>query len=316
MEQKRIAELIKKWNLGKASPEEQQELENFWEWASQDDTLLNSFSENEKEKIRMTMLVKIKSSINKEVQKNSRTRILEQISWPMRIAATLLIGVVAFWLLYNPIDFNEVHTAYSQHRSITLPDGSCVFLNGNSSVRFKEAWSAEENREVWIEGEGFFDVTHTQNNQKFIVHTNSKVDVQVLGTRFNVKLRRGKTEVMLEQGKVQLNIDQQGVQDTISLKPGDLVTLENLILTKSPVNAVKYASWKERKLYFDETPLFEVAKILEDSYGYHVEFKNKSLKNRKLSGELQSGKGEDILIALRESLQIQIIKEGKKVVFN
>lgn len=69
-------------------------------------------------------------------------------------------------------------------------------------------------------------------------------------------------------------------------------------------------------MYFDQTPLLEVAKFLEDTHGYKVEFKNKALQNRKLSGELQSGKAEDILIALRESLQIQITKDGNKLVFN
>lgn len=313
MEQQRIAYLIKKWSSGQASPEEQKELENFWEWASQDDTLLNSLPEMEKEKIRIAMLTKIRSSISN--QKDKKTRLLGQISWPVRIAATLLIGALAFWLAYNPIDVKEVRTAYGQQRIIKLPDGSSVTLNSNSSVRYNELWTAEENREVWVEGEGFFDVMHTENHQKFIVHTASKVDVHVLGTRFNVKLRRGKTEVMLEQGKVQMKIDKSGVSDTITLTPGDLVKLENLVFTKSTVNPKRYSSWKEKKLYFDQTPLFEVVKILEDNHGYQVEFKDKSLKNRKLSGELQSGKVEDILIALRESLQIKITKDGNKLLF-
>jgi transmembrane sensor len=315
MEQKRIAHLIQKWNSKEISPQEQKELEDFWVWANNDDTLLNSFSEIERENVRVAMLANIKATINNQTYRESRTSFLGNFSWPLRIAATLTIGVLAFWLLYNPIEINEVRTAYGQQRTIALPDGSSVILNGNSSVRYNQLWDDKENREVWIEGEGFFDVTQTRNHQKFIVHTVNKVDVQVLGTRFNVKRRRDKIEVMLEQGKVQMNISQPGIPDTITLKPGDLVTLEKKSIVKSLVNPSKYSSWKEKKLYFDQTPLFEVAKIIEDTHGFKVEFKNKSLRNRKLSGEIQSGKVDDILLALRESLQIQITKEGNKLLF-
>jgi transmembrane sensor len=314
MEQKRLVFLIKKWNSGEISSEERKELENFWEWASNDETLFNTIPAIEKERIRVEMKAQILSSI--EQHQGKRTNFLRQISWPMSIAATLLIGALAFWIFYNPIQFKEVRADYSQQNDVMLPDGSSVILNGNSSVRYKESWSADEDREIWINGEGFFDVKHTQRDQKFIVHVSNTVNVQVLGTRFNVKIRRGKTEVMLEHGKVQMNMKQAGMPDTITLKPNQLVTLENQILTKSQVNPARYSSWKTKKMYFDQTPLLEVAKFLEDTHGYKVEFKNKSLQNRKLSGELQSGKAEDILIALRESLQIEIIKDGNKLVFN
>lgn len=160
----------------------------------------------------------------------------------MRIAATLLIGALAFWIFYNPIPFKEVRADFSQQNHVILPDGSSVILNGNSSVRFKESSSTDEDREVWINGEGFFDVKHTLQDQKFIVHVSDAINVQVLGTRFNVKIRRGKTEVMLEEGKVQMNLNQAGIPDTVTLKPNQLVTIEKQILTKTQVNSARYSS--------------------------------------------------------------------------
>lgn len=313
MEQKKIAQLIEKHHSGQLSPAERKELEDFWEWASKDDTLFNAIPEMERERLKLAMKNKIFSSI--ERRQDKRSGFLLQTSWPMRIAATLLIGALTFWIFYNPVQFKEVYADYGQQSNIALPDGSTVILNGNSSVRYKESWDADENREVWISGEGFFDVKHTPGHQKFIVHISNTINVQVLGTRFNVKNRRGKAEVMLEEGKVQMNMKQPGISDTITLKPGHLVTLENQVFARSVVNSSRYSSWKEKKLYFDQTPLFEVAKILEDTHGYQVEFKDESLKNRKLSGELQSGKVEDILIALQETLQIQITKDGNKLLF-
>ncbi len=314
MEQKKIARLLEKYHEGQLSLAERKELEDFWGWASKDDTLFNAIPEMERERLRLAMKTNIFSSI--ERRQDKRSGFLLQTSWPMRMAATLLIGALAFWIFYNPVRFKEVYADYGQQNNIALPDGSTVILNGNSSVRYKESWDEDEHREVWIHGEGFFDVKHTQEHQKFIVHVSNTINVQVLGTRFNVKSRRGKTEVMLEEGKVQMNMKQPGIPDTITLKPGQLVTLENQIFARSTVQASRYSSWKEKKLYFDQTPLLEVAKILEDTHGYQVEFKNESLKSRKLSGELQSGKVEDILVALRETLQIQITKDGNKLLFN
>jgi transmembrane sensor len=314
MEQKRIAYLIKKRNSEDISSKERKELDDFSEWASKDDSAFNLIPEIEKEEIRTRMKTQVLSSI--ERHKSKQINLFQKISWSVRIAATLLVGALAFWVFYNPAEYKEVRADYGQQSNLTLPDGSSVTLNSNSSIRYKTSWGADEDREIWINGEAFFDVKHTRNHQKFIVHVTNTANVQVLGTRFNVKLRRGKTEVMLEQGKVQMNIQQQGVSDTITLKPNQLVTLEKQVLTKTQVNPTRYSSWKMKKIYFDETPLLEVAKFLEDTHGYKVEFKNKALQKRKLSGELQSGKIEDILIALRETLQIQITKDGNKLLFN
>lgn len=303
--------LINKLRSGQASPEEKKELDDYWNWTQQDKTLFDALPDSEKESIRQSMLRLIRQRIAHEPLR--RRRALPTISWPLRVAAALLMAVVAFAALYDRGDPVDIQTAYGQQQVVTLPDGTEVMLNGNSALRYDAGWDASDDREVWIRGEAFFDVTHTENHQKFIVHTEHDVDVQVLGTRFNVKVRRGNTEVMLEEGKVRLGMMTPGNRDTVTMRPGDLFTLHDAEILKRRVDPQRYAAWKENKLYFDETPLHEVARILEDTYGFEVVFGRRSLTNRKLSGEIQSARGEEILAAIRESLNIKVKEDGNRI---
>lgn len=311
MNPQRITHLVQRLRTGKVTSEEERELEKYWEWAQEDRTLFEAISTEERELIRTAMLRNIQQRIGK------KQRVIALDIWPLRIAAALVIGAILYVLLPKPgANQTQFQTAFGERKDITLPDGSHVQLNGNSSVRYASGWNEDDDREIWISGEGFFDVTHTANHQPFIVHTGEAVDVRVLGTRFNVKVRREKTEVMLEEGRVRLQMSSDAENDTLTMKPGDLVTLMKDERRKETVVASRYASWKDNKLYFSETPLSEVAKILEDTYGFKVEFKNRSLSDRKLSGEIQAGKGEDILTAIRESLDIKITADGHRVMFH
>lgn len=313
MNQDRIAELAEKLRNGNATQQEIEELEKYWDWAQKDNTLFESMTLDEREAVRSTMFENISNQIA-TARGKQRSLILQP--WTLRIAAAVAIAVISF-VLWNPSTHQvQLATQYGEQKNIVLPDGSSVKLNGNSSLKYADEWNEETPREIWIKGEAFFDVVHTQNDQKFIVHTEDALDVQVLGTRFNVKARSEKTEVMLEEGRVRLSVDVNGGTDTLTMKPGELVVKAKQQVVKSKVNAAEYSSWKDNKLFFSETPLLEVARILEDTYGFEVEFKHKSLNERKLSGEIRSARGEDILTAIRESLDIKITEDGRKIVFH
>jgi transmembrane sensor len=110
------------------------------------------------------------------------------------VALLLLTGTVYLFVQrYN----QEVRytTGYGNTQKVTLPDGSVVTLNANSTLSFHPRWSSQQPREVWLQGEAFFCVEEKPGggNAKFRVHT-SYLNVEVLGTQFNVKERRGNTQ--------------------------------------------------------------------------------------------------------------------------
>lgn len=316
MKKDRISYLIHRIRSQDATSDEKAELERFWQWAQHDDTLFNSLTDDEREIIRTEMLAKIRVRIAQKSAAGER-RFLSSINgFSLKIAATIsivmLVSVVLYWL--NRGETLTVSSEYGQLVEVVLPDNSRVTLNGNSDIAYAAKWGDHDVREIWLSGEAFFDVTHTKSDQKFIVHTEEGMDVEVLGTRFNVKIRRKQAQIMLEQGKVRLN-GESAPSDTMTLKPGELATFVSGVLIKERVDPGRYSSWKEHRLYFDETPLSEVAKILEDSYGYKVSFRDEALAKRKLSGQIYSRKGSHILSAIEESLGVDVSIKGNRIIF-
>jgi ferric-dicitrate binding protein FerR (iron transport regulator) len=234
-----------------------------------------------------------------------------------KIAATLLLLVAAsVWLYTSANGEVEIRTRFGEQLAVTLPDQSKVTLNGNSILRYAANWDENSPRQVWIEGEGFFDVTHTSNHQKFIVHGVSQLDVEVLGTKFNIKTREFASEVMLAEGKVKLQVGDVDTTRTLFLKPGELATVRNKKMSSQNVNQKQYTSWVKNKLFFDRTPLRDLSTLLKDTYGVTVVFADPSLEKRELSGEIWASSIEEILYAVGETLDLRVEKDGMFVMIS
>ena len=318
MDKVRIAYLIQKSRSHQATQQETDELEALWLLAQSDQTLLNNLSEEERESIRVAMLHNIKQKIFSEKSREMTVRHNSPaLSWALRVAAsvTVIAAITFLWLQNRQQHQNEFRTAYGEQMTVRLPDHSLVVINGNSSLRYNRGWD-DANREVWIHGEGFFEVTHTEDNQEFVVHTEGGMDVQVLGTKFNVKVRRGKAEVLLQEGKVRVDVADDDAGTSMMLQPGELVVLENQQFQKTAVKAEEYVSWKENRLFFEQTSLRDIAILLEDTYGMNVIFQDSNLAGRRLSGEISVDNASDIVEAIKESLDIGITHDGNTIVIH
>jgi transmembrane sensor len=318
MDRNRIAHLIQKFRLRAATQEEIDELEAFWYLAQTDETLFHRLSDEEKEQIRAAMFENIRDRIGVLSAVGRSREAMVPVSRPwLRVAASIamIVAISIFWGQYNKED-RTIRTAYGQQKIIQLPDQSIVVINGNTTLQYAAEWGEGMDREVWMDGEAFFEVVHAENDEKFIVHTDNGMDVQVLGTKFNVKSRRGKTEVMLQEGKVRLDVESTEQMASMTLQPGELATLQDSHLSKERIRAAEYSSWKDHKLIFDQTSLREVARILEDTYGMEVVFEDEKLADRKLSGEISSDDVTDILNAIRETFDISVRHDGNKITFH
>ncbi len=236
-------------------------------------------------------------------------------------SGVLLAGVLVL-LLWN----NDATVAYATHfgetRSLTLPDGSKVILNANSTIRFAENWTQQNPREVWLEGEAFFEVekvfaSNTDLPVKFVVHT-SPMDVEVLGTEFNVNNRREETKVVLKSGKVKLNVKNGEKVEEIFMRPGEMVAFNEMskALTKKMVNPDIHASWKDHQLIFEEVSLGEIARMLEDGYGVTVNFEDSQLAQEQFTGLVPSNDIDVLLEAFTKLYGIQITKKQQIITFH
>lgn len=231
--------------------------------------------------------------------------------WYAMAAALLLFTVGGLGIQFLNSDQKPLETVYKteygQVMKIRLPDQSEVTLNGNSSIRIKETWSDQQPREVWLDGEGFFSVKHTVNHQKFIVYANENVGVEVLGTEFSVSDWKEKTRVVLNSGKIQLHLKENQLEQQIEMKPGDLAEFDNtkVELVRLKVNPEVYSSWRNQSLVFDNTPLSEVSKRIEETYGIDVTM-DSVLYSKRLTGKVSIENLDVLLEAMANGFQLKI----------
>jgi ferric-dicitrate binding protein FerR (iron transport regulator) len=262
-------------------------------------------------------------------------RIGQRVAAGWRVAAVLVALVLATAVLYallhrtpQPLDYV---TQYGEKREVTLPDGSKVVLSANSHLRISPGWAGGHqdasrperagDREVWLDGMAYFKVTHLSRSRhrdlpvKFIVHA-GKVNVEVIGTEFNVSNRREKVQVLLNSGKVQLRIQDQQPR-RLAMQPGELfeMTKQTNRVQQRKVDTRPYTVWQEGELRLDHTTMTEIAKIIEEAYGYPVVIETESLKTREVTGVIQNRDLNFLLQTLSTILSIEATKVDGKVVF-
>jgi len=169
-----------------------------------------------------------------------------------RIAAAVLALVVAgLGVLYQHQPHHEVKqyiTRQGQHRKVQLPDGSRVYMKGNSQLTYSVNWDETRERRVELQGEAYFQVREKQyegNKTKFIVAAN-EVSIEVVGTEFMVRSRSSKTHVALNSGKIKLQVPQNS--NPLNMNPGDVVeyNASNRKLVSRKKKPRDEASWMNR----------------------------------------------------------------------
>jgi ferric-dicitrate binding protein FerR (iron transport regulator) len=192
-------------------------------------------------------------------------------------------------------------------------------------MRLPENWTNQGDRQVWLEGEAYFEVTKKPaTHQKFVVHT-PQVDVQVLGTRFNVNTRRSQSVVSLEEGKIQLVLNgeiKQVLEKKIIphaiLAPGETAIISPMKDTVINENkeVVYHSGWLRNEFHFDHTPLREVATMIDDIYGYKMQYADSSLLDIDISGDLRAGNIREFVSVLEIALHYKLTITDKTILVN
>ncbi|WP_019987270.1 FecR family protein [Rudanella lutea] len=234
--------------------------------------------------------------------------------WFMAASIIVLLGLTAFFLR-DRLQYQTYRTVYGETRALTLSDGSRVRLNPNSQLRVPRWGFGQRTREVWLTGEADFSVTHTLDNSRFVVKTNKNVEVVVLGTEFTVFARNRGARVALTKGQIQLQYRDGGQARELLMKPGQLATFEpgrHMALTAvKPTSPLPLSAGN--RFVFDETPLREVAFMLEERYGLQVQISSPELADRVLVGSIQAGDPDQLLQFISELLDINVIRQENRV---
>jgi ferric-dicitrate binding protein FerR (iron transport regulator) len=233
-----------------------------------------------------------------------------------RAIAVVFICIVSasLFLIWLGASDQTIKTAFAENKEIILPDGSKVVLNSNSSLKYSKEWDDNQDRKVWLEGEGYFSVVKgITNGQKFEVIAKG-LSVIVTGTSFNVSSRKDKVEVFLEEGKISL-VTEANKNIIKQLKPGDFVRYHaksnEMKISQNQEEIKHVSSWKDGNILFQGSSLMEILEKFNEIYGVEFEVEDKKVLNRKITVGIP-GEQLDVAITILENvLGMEIIKNGE-----
>jgi ferric-dicitrate binding protein FerR (iron transport regulator) len=180
-----------------------------------------------------------------------------------------------------PIAYNTISTPRGGEYQLVLPDGTRVWLNAASSLRFPTAFASSE-RAVELEGEGYFEVAKRKNQPFKVVANNTTVEV--LGTHFNLKAYKneGSSQTSLLEGSVKVG---NGTTKTI-IKPGEQAVVgASATIETLQADMEQVVAWKEGYFQFNEEDFTSVVAQLERWYDVDFNYPA-SLANKKFAGAI------------------------------
>lgn len=232
----------------------------------------------------------------------------------LRIAASILLVSTLGWLGYSYFEnksADKLIEIYASNTTLndTLPDGTTVTLNKNSSLSYASKFKGKT-RPVTLKGEAFFNVA-PDKTKPFIIKIND-VTVQVVGTSFNVKNKNGKTTVDVETGIVKVSKN----KDQVELRHGEKVVIadQNSELLKSTSKGRLYNYYRNKELVCDETPLQELVEALSEIYNVNIVIKNASLKEKPLTTVFKDQSLDQVLEVIQETFRIEIEHKDNQIV--
>ena len=218
----------------------------------------------------------------------------------------------------NKLVYNYITVPRGGQFSVKLSDGTQVWLNSDSQLKFPVAFSDGDTRVVeLIYGEAYFDVSPSvnHNGSKFKVK-NQNQEIEVLGTEFNLRAFKDEKYVFttLVEGEIVLD---NGVSKQ-KLSPNDQSTLdkESNNMNISKVDVSYEVSWKYGAFSFKDKPLTEIVKIISRWYDIDIVILNKEIENKTFRGVLRKDQNLEALLTLIKNLSVinYYEKNGKQII--
>jgi len=295
MNHERLDELIDKYAFGTISPEELQELLDWYRSAEIGTVEWPAEKLEEKDHLQQRMLMRLQAQIRAVPETSEaparpvvpvvptrpmalpRGRILRLRAW--QVAASLAILFSSIWIARQYLGLTgspawvAVRNPTGKIQAIRLPDSSEVWLNAASAIRYSPDLGKghDASREVYLEGEGYFDVTEDPAHA-FVVHAGS-LTTTVLGTRFDVKSFSGEklASISVITGKVRVG-DSARVLDVLTAARQLQVDTRTGNSTTVTIDTGQVLGWRQGRLQFSGQTMEEITESLARWYNIHFVF--------------------------------------------
>ena len=257
-------------------------------------------------------LKSVKSRINVDKQSKSK---YHQLWLFAKVAAmvVLFLGIYAVieqsGFFTNEIQYVVIETN-NVKKEIRLPDGSIVFLNGNSKLEYPKKFNGST-RTLKFEGEAYFEVK-PDKSKPFIIET-INASTQVLGTAFNLRAITGEgfENIVVTEGRVQFT-PRFNEEESVKLAIGEKATidLEHANIVKEVNLDKNFLAWKTGVLIFENTPLIQAVVTLSQHYKTEFKIDNKNLSKLTINAEYDNFSIEELAEVLKLTLNVQIEKQN------
>ncbi|MFV0590205.1 MAG: FecR family protein [Draconibacterium sp.] len=209
--------------------------------------------------------------------------------------------------------FNQLMVPFGKRSKLLLSDGSEIVLNSGSHIIFPVHFDGNE-RELYLEGEAYFSVSH-DSAHPFYVKT-GQLTVKVLGTEFNVNAYSGENNcgIVLVNGKVEAQVNETKIA---------LANNERLVFDKSSgqvkretVKVDEFVSWKDGWMYCNNEPMVQIAKKLSRHYDLNISFQDKNAEKLTMTGklDLRSEDYREVLDVICFSAPVQYSEENGDII--
>ncbi|MCG8307309.1 MAG: DUF4974 domain-containing protein [Cytophagales bacterium] len=252
---------------------------------------------------------RIKNRIQLPKGKVRLIRIVQKVAASI---ALIIVGLsIPFLLKTNDSEnITNFFVPKGNKSQVVLPDGSKVYLNGGSTLSYNEAFT--DQREVVLTGEAMFDVKKGDN----IFHVNTEnIDVQVYGTRFNVKAypTDSDVEISLVEGSIGLTRNGKTLE---RMSPGQIAVLnkETDKLVKASGDVLRVISWTRNELIFENQTFEEIVTYLERWYGVEIELEESLKFKHRLTFTVKTESIRELLDLISVMTPIEYNVDGMKVI--
>lgn len=227
-------------------------------------------------------------------------------------AAVLLVIATGIAINYYSASGDQVYQTADSNKKITLPDGSIVSLNRNSTLSYTKSFG-DDHRKVALSGEGFFEVKPDKQNP-FTILVDDMV-ITVVGTSFNVQgYNSGKDlEVTVETGVVRLKSTK--INEPLDLKAGEkgIYKKTELKLIAKRNDDSNFLAWKTRRIVFEGNNLSTVAETLQSVYGVEIIITATEIDACKVTATFDNQSLEAVLAVLKSTLNLTYRIDGNKI---
>ena len=256
-------------------------------------------------------LNKISGKISNSSKPKTTRYTISSLWW--KAAAVLFFAFCGWWLVNNNIKkqslLASVMIAKGSLDSMVLSDGSRIWLNAGSEIKYPEKFNSK--REISLTGEAYFEIAHDQNHP-FIIHSGT-TQTQVLGTKFTIRSYPSENlaSVIVTEGKVSFGASQHVILTSGKKGTYDKQSEQTMASDNDDSN---FMAWKTKSFNFDAQSLESVFKSLAEVYHFTYHFENANMKERKLTAKFTQRPLDEIIQSIAIAANVNILSKSNSYI--